>query len=413
MLAKALAAGYVQEILDHPHQRRLNKVMELIFVDSSKTFFAPAARAPRDVLEWQAALFREGLIGQLLDSVSEMVAILNAQRQVVFANRPLLKLLACEDCGTILGLRPGEIFECEGSQLAPNGCGTGEQCRRCGAVLAILAGLRGEQTEEECRIIRRSGEDIQAFELKVCATPLREDKDVYVIFSIQDISHERRRRVLERIFFHDILNTAGGLRDLALFIKEETSNDVRETAELLHSYLYVMVDEIVAQKELLDAENEELATTPTCVMVRNLLESVRDMYSRKEIAQGRLLRIENSDQEDECLADYTLLRRVVGNMVKNALEAVQPGQTVTVGCTSLDDGIQLWVHNPGFIHPDVQGQIFKRSFSTKAPDRGLGTYSIRLLTERYLRGKVSFTTSPIEGTTFFLRLPRPKPGRMS
>ena len=39
----------------------------------------------------------------------------------------------------------------------------------------------------------------------------------------------------------------------------------------------------------------------------------------------------------------------------------------------------------------VQLQIFKRSFSTKGAARGLGTYSMRLLSERYLKGVVSFT----------------------
>lgn len=36
-----------------------------------------------------------------------------------------------------------------------------------------------------------------------------------------------------------------------------------------------------------------------------------------------------------------------------------------------------------------QLQIFQRSFSTKGKGRGLGTYSIKLLTERYLKGTAS------------------------
>jgi signal transduction histidine kinase len=59
---------------------------------------------------------------------------------------------------------------------------------------------------------------------------------------------------------------------------------------------------------------------------------------------------------------------------------------------------------------DVQLQVFQRFFSTKGAGRGLGTYSIRLLTERYLKGNVSFTSSPEEGTTFRVCYPpAPKP----
>jgi signal transduction histidine kinase len=54
---------------------------------------------------------------------------------------------------------------------------------------------------------------------------------------------------------------------------------------------------------------------------------------------------------------------------------------------------------------EVRLQVFQRSFSTKGADRGLGTYSVKLLTEKYLKGKVSFSSQQGEGTTFFVLLP--------
>ncbi len=54
----------------------------------------------------------------------------------------------------------------------------------------------------------------------------------------------------------------------------------------------------------------------------------------------------------------------------------------------------------------VQLQLFQRSFTTKGLGRGIGTYSIRLLTERYLGGKVSFTSTPAAGTRFELSFPK-------
>ncbi|HOX23196.1 MAG TPA: ATP-binding protein, partial [Elusimicrobiales bacterium] len=52
----------------------------------------------------------------------------------------------------------------------------------------------------------------------------------------------------------------------------------------------------------------------------------------------------------------------------------------------------------------VRVRIFQRSFSTKGSGRGLGTYSIRLLTEKYLRGKASLAADE-HGTTFIITLP--------
>jgi sensor histidine kinase regulating citrate/malate metabolism len=54
---------------------------------------------------------------------------------------------------------------------------------------------------------------------------------------------------------------------------------------------------------------------------------------------------------------------------------------------------------------DVQLQVFKRSFTTKGKGRGLGTYGVKLLNERCLKGEVGFESSKGRGTTFFARYP--------
>jgi signal transduction histidine kinase len=63
------------------------------------------------------------------------------------------------------------------------------------------------------------------------------------------------------------------------------------------------------------------------------------------------------------------------------------------------------VHNPGTIPREAQLQIFQRSFSTKGGGRGLGTYSMKLLTERFLGGAIRFESSPLQGTRFIARYP--------
>jgi signal transduction histidine kinase len=50
-------------------------------------------------------------------------------------------------------------------------------------------------------------------------------------------------------------------------------------------------------------------------------------------------------------------------------------------------------------------QVFQRSFSTKGSNRGLGTYSMKLLGENYMGGKISFESIIGKGTTFYFDLP--------
>ena len=118
-----------------------------------------------------------------------------------------------------------------------------------------------------------------------------------------------------------------------------------------------------------------------------------------------LLRLIAQDSKDvEITSDRTLLRRILGNMIKNAIEAVPENSTITLGCKVEGEKINYWVHNPGFIPRNIQLQIFNRSFSTKGHGRGLGTYSMKLLSS-FLNGTVMFTTSEEKGTTFNVTIP--------
>jgi sensor histidine kinase regulating citrate/malate metabolism len=101
-------------------------------------------------------------------------------------------------------------------------------------------------------------------------------------------------------------------------------------------------------------------------------------------------------------------------MLKNALEAVRPGQSVYLEGVCHGDG--RWgivVKNPGVIPRDVLLQLFKRSYSTKGNNRGLGTYSMRLLGEQYLQGHITVQSDLHHDTVFSFWFPREPKTRLS
>ena len=63
-------------------------------------------------------------------------------------------------------------------------------------------------------------------------------------------------------------------------------------------------------------------------------------------------------------------------------------------------GVRFSIHNDADMPDSVGAHVFQRSFSTKGLGRGLGTYSIKLLTETYLGGKAWFDSGDRQGTTF-------------
>ena len=104
--------------------------------------------------------------------------------------------------------------------------------------------------------------------------------------------------------------------------------------------------------------------------------------------------------------DPDLLLRILGNMVKNALEATPKGGTVKIWHEQKDSMHGYCVHNHGVIPEKIALQIFQRSFTTKKEQgRGIGTYSMKLIGEKYLGGKVTFTSSEKEGTVFSFFFP--------
>lgn len=369
------------------------------------TLFAPPERASLDEVNYQSDQFADvNLLAHFLNAVPNVFLILNQQRQVVFANKALLDMLALSDDYSVRGRRPGEILNCVHADDNEAGCGTSEFCRTCGAVRTILASLRGTSAIAECRIIQKSG---SALDLRVSGSPLNFDGQVFSLFAVEDISHEKRRLVLERLFFHDVLNLAGVLMGYSELLIDMPKDDPmsEQVRQNLFQVTIRLIDEIKNQRELNSAEEGAVTARPARLETLAFLRDIQQFYQAHEAAKDHPIQIDGQAQAITFYSDPVLLERVIGNLVKNALEASHVGETVTLSCLAEDDQVVFTVHNPASMPRDVELQVFQRSFSTKGKGRGLGTYSVKLLTERYLMGTASFTTSPEEGTTFKVSYP--------
>lgn len=372
-------------------------------IHSLPTAFAPAERAGADELRADIAAFADSsLLRTMLDAVPGPYVVLNHSRQMVFANRSLLAMTGASTQEEVIGKRFGEVVGCAHAQETAGGCGTTEFCRTCGAVNASLNGLAGRVDVQECRISLVDG---NALDLRVSATPLDHAGERFAMFAVQDISHEKRRRALERIFFHDLLNTAGGMLGYADIMTNASTEELEPLIQEMHELADQLVGEIKAQQILAAAENGELQIAYAPVEAAALLHTVVMLYGSHPAAMQRTIKM-GEVETVHFSSDPTLVRRVLGNLVKNALEASAPGETVTVGCRAEAGGVRFMVHNTAVMPDSVRLQVFQRSFSTKGSGRGLGTYSVKLLTERYLQGRVTFSSCSGQGTVFHVWLPR-------
>jgi signal transduction histidine kinase len=233
------------------------------------------------------------------------------------------------------------------------------------------------------------------------------DGRLFTVFAASDISSEKRREVLERTFFHDILNTAGIVLGATHFLRKGEEATREQFLELVARGSEQLVEEINSHRDLLSAEKGGLQTAPGEVDSLVILEGLRSQYSASLLAEGKTITVDEGAEAVEFKTDRVLLVRVLGNLLKNALEATETGGTVTLSCRLDGEQVLFSVHNPAIMSHSVQLQLFQRSFSTKGTGRGIGAYSIKLFTENYLGGQVQFESEEPMGTTFQVMLPYP------
>ena len=85
-----------------------------------------------------------------------------------------------------------------------------------------------------------------------------------------------------------------------------------------------LTEEISSQRDLLRAETGELKIQATPVKVAQVLEHLRERYAHHHLATGRNV-IVGRTWDGTLFTDPVLLTRVLGNMLKNALEATASG----------------------------------------------------------------------------------------
>ena len=161
------------------------------------------------------------------------------------------------------------------------------------------------------------------------------------------------------------------------------------------------------QQDLVYAENGNLSVNPEEIRINTIISSVYNLYADHNISIGKNLIKQYLAIDHFIITDPTLLIRSLGNLVKNALEAIRKGETVCISAEMNDRSVLFKINNDRIISPNIQLHIFQRSFSTKANSgRGIGTYSVKLIVEQYLNGKVRFISNDKEQTTFIIEVPK-------
>jgi len=372
-------------------------------IDCSDTFLSSDRTGDDEIAVKAKAVSMSVNVDSIINAMPCSVAVLDENRQIIHCNQHMLTVLGVDSLSDILGMRPGEAAGCAYLSTCKAGCGTSPYCNYCGAAQAIkLCQETGEKVTRECRLSSElpSG----ALDLSVTASPFEVEGEVYTLISILDISDSKRRSSLERTFFHDIANSAGCV-NTALGVIDQCNEveDIKQFAAIASTASLSLMDEIQCQRILLDAESHELSVVIEQYVVADIFRDLKDIWS--PFSSGFDIELSFVSEVDYIETDIVVIKRIIGNLIKNAIEASNAGDSVTTSCFLSDEKKTVFsINNPVPLPDDVLNQMFQRSFTTKGVGHGLGTYSVKLLTEEYLNGTVSVVTDVRDGTTVFINV---------
>ena len=214
---------------------------------------------------------------------------------------------------------------------------------------------------------------------------------------------------------HDLKNPLASIRGVVDVLHEEGEAN-EEMLRLIRSstdHMLAMISDLLASSAI---ESGHLQLTMKPVDLAALGHAVVESFEEQARRKEQTLRF-HLDAEDTCTVrgDAGRLHEVCSNLVSNALKYSPPGAPIdiTVGSTANTVTFAVADEGPGLTDEDKQGLFkpFNRLSAQPTGDEsstGLGLHIVRRLT-RLHDGAVEVETTPGEGSTFAVRLPRHMP----
>jgi signal transduction histidine kinase len=140
------------------------------------------------------------------------------------------------------------------------------------------------------------------------------------------------------------------------------------------------------------------------VDVNEIVRGVMKLNIQMERSKVKLV-LELSSGSTQIQADPDQLRRALGNLVLNALDAMPEGGTLLVRTTQHDGGVRLEISDSGQGLTEEECQrLFTPYYTTKQHGTGLGLAIVQSVVSDH-GGKISVSSASGRGTTFTIDLP--------
>jgi signal transduction histidine kinase len=231
--------------------------------------------------------------------------------------------------------------------------------------------------------------------------------------AVVDVTDRRKaeelREDVERITRHDLKSPLSAILTLPQFLLESKNltDREREMVRLMLESGRRMQSMITLSLSLYQMERGAYELTPDVLDLAGLVRSIWGESGGPYRSARMDLVIRSSEDPFPAMGEELLCYTMLANLIKNALEASSPGDSVEVRLGREPGWAVLEVANAGDVPEDIRERFFdKYATSGKHGGTGLGTYTARLIAEVH-GGKVEMETGKGDGTVVRVRLPHP------
>jgi signal transduction histidine kinase len=200
---------------------------------------------------------------------------------------------------------------------------------------------------------------------------------------------------------HDLRNPLTGIKNAAYYLKKKLAmfpeDQVKAMIEIIEKGIDHS-DKIIS--DLLDY-SREMHLELQVYSVQKVLE---DAFTNLKIPEKIKVNY-NIPDKAKFRIDQNKIERVFINLIKNAIDAMPNGGTITINCKQTKSNIELSFADTGAgISEEVLPKLFVPLFTTKAQGMGFGLAICKRIVDAH-GGTIKVETAKGKGTTFKVTLP--------
>jgi two-component system CheB/CheR fusion protein len=205
---------------------------------------------------------------------------------------------------------------------------------------------------------------------------------------------------------HDIRNPLQSIVSATYLLKDEASSlpDNQQRDLILESLETIEEQSHYISKIVMDLQdfgrNLKINFEET-----NINSTIKNIIENSKIPSNIHINPLIEDSLPSLKTDPVYIKRILGNLITNAVQAMPDGGDLTVKAFKEKEGISINVTDTGVgIPEDVKSHIFQPLFTTKSKGQGFGLAVCKRFVEA-LNGEISFQSGEGKGTTFVVKLP--------